>query len=166
LTEGDAAAARSLLLLCGVLVAEWLCTCVRHEAFQVSVLKFKVYVGGARIPVDVCVRGGKGGGSLLSGWRSRNLLQTYSCPPPPHLATPPPSSGSDSYSHSYSNWSGYNCLTPRREPKEAHGADRGEWGEFYVDVSASMLTIDPPSPAVPTHLHPSFNRSPVVSCAV
>ena len=27
--------------------------CVGHEAFQVSVLKFKLYVGGARIPVEM-----------------------------------------------------------------------------------------------------------------
>jgi len=31
--------------------------CVGHEAFQVSVLKFKVYVGGARIPMCACAAG-------------------------------------------------------------------------------------------------------------
>jgi len=49
--------------------------CVAHEAFQVSVIKFKVYVGGARIPVEmdyVCVLGGG-----LEGWMPGPLDQGH-----------------------------------------------------------------------------------------
>jgi len=34
-------------------VGGWKGPCVGHKAFQVSVLKFKAYVGGGRIPVKM-----------------------------------------------------------------------------------------------------------------
>jgi len=46
---------------CRTYIVEGACWCVGHEAFQVSVLKFKVYVGGSRIPVEMDLRTSKNG---------------------------------------------------------------------------------------------------------